>query len=149
MLEPDAEGADVLGRLDEGAAHIMVADDAVFERNAAALRIAERGGRATIGHRHHDVGLDRGFVGKVLAHALAGRVDRAAGHNRIRTGEIDIFEQADPFRALRERLEAVDGGAAIVLDLADDDFAILDIADELGADDVERAGLGGQRSGSR
>ena len=34
MLELDAEMADMVGRFDEGAADIMVADDAELERNA-------------------------------------------------------------------------------------------------------------------
>jgi hypothetical protein len=36
VLELDAQGADLLGRLDEGAADIVVADDAELEGNAEA-----------------------------------------------------------------------------------------------------------------
>ena len=44
-----------LGRLDEGAADIVVADDAELERHAGMLAVAERGRHAGIRHRHHDV----------------------------------------------------------------------------------------------
>ena len=50
--------ADVVGRLDEGAADIVVADDPKLERDAAFRRVAHRGGHAGIRHRHDDVGVD-------------------------------------------------------------------------------------------
>ena len=43
VLHPDAELADRLRRLDEGAPDIVVADDAEFERQPACARIADRG----------------------------------------------------------------------------------------------------------
>ena len=46
VLHPDAELANRLGRLNEGAPDIMVADDAEFERQAAFARVADRGGNA-------------------------------------------------------------------------------------------------------
>ena len=46
VLELDAERADGLGGLDEGAAHIVIADDAEFEGNAGLLGIAQGGGHA-------------------------------------------------------------------------------------------------------
>ena len=49
MLQPHAELADLLGRLDEGAPDIMVANDAEIERDAGFLRIAERRRNAGIG----------------------------------------------------------------------------------------------------
>ena len=53
--------------------------------------------------------------------------------------EVDILEHAEPFRDLAERPHAVD---ALVVD--DDDLARLHVAHELGADDLERAGLARQ-----
>ena len=73
------------------------------------------------------------------ADALAGVVDRRALHHRIRPGEVDVFEHAEPLAAAAERLDAVH---ALVVD--DDDLARLHVAHEFGADDVERAGLAGQ-----
>ena len=54
-------------------------------------------------------------------------------HDGIRPREIDVFEDAGPRRYGREGLEALD---AFVGD--DDDFAVLDVAHEARADDVER-----------
>jgi len=59
----------------------MVADDTVFEGNAAGLRIAESRGCAAIGNRHDDVGIDMGFLGKVHAHVLARRIDVAPAND--------------------------------------------------------------------
>ena len=79
------------------------------------------------------------FAGELRAHRLAHIVDRAAMHDGIRPGEIDIFENARPHRARRERTQTLD---AILRN--DDDLAIADIADEMSADDVERTGFGGE-----
>ena len=70
VLEPHAKLTDVLGRLDEGAPDIVVADDAELEGNADCLRIADRGWDAGIGHRHDDVGIGRRFAGELGAHRL-------------------------------------------------------------------------------
>ncbi len=87
-------------------------------------------------HRHR-----RRFLGEVDAHALARRIDRASRNHAVGPGEVDIFEQARPLRHLAGRLAGIDGNRAIGLDFADDHFAILDVADILGPDHVERAGL--------
>src|SRR5579871_3993631 len=84
------------------------------------------------------------LAGQLRAEALAHLVDRAAMNDGVGPGEIDVFEDARPRRFRRERLV---GMCALLVE--DDDFAGLDVADELGADDVERAGLRAQdRAGS-
>lgn len=65
MLQLHTEGADLLRRLDEGAPDIVVTNDAVFEGDAALLRIAERRRRTAIRHRHDDVGIDGRFLREV------------------------------------------------------------------------------------
>ena len=45
MLQLDAELADALLRLDEGAPDVVIADDAELEGNVALLAEADRGGR--------------------------------------------------------------------------------------------------------
>ena len=144
VLEAHAELADRLRRLDEGAADVMVADDAELERHAAGGGVAERRGHAGIGHRHDDVGVGRRFPRQLRAHRLARVVDRAAVHDRVGPGEIDVFEDARPHRLRRERLQAPHAAR-----VDDDHLAVLDVAHELGADDVERAGLRAAGSGSR
>src|SRR3546814_15849239 len=47
VLQLDAEMADLVGRLDEGAADVMVADDAQLEGDAALGSIADEVGRAS------------------------------------------------------------------------------------------------------
>ncbi len=99
----------------------------------------ERRRHAGIRHRHDDVGGGGRLAGELAAHGLAHVVDRAAVHDRIGPREVDVLEDARPGRLLRreaERLEPVLGD--------DDDLAVLDVADEAGADDVEGAGLGGE-----
>ena len=59
--------------------------------------------------------------------------------DRIGSGEIDVFENARPRRQPGEGEEAPNP-----VGVDDDDLAVLDVAHELGPDDVERAGLGGE-----
>ena len=58
-LEPDAELADRLARLDEGAADVGVLDQALAVRDAGLLGVADRGRGAGLRHRDDQVGLDR------------------------------------------------------------------------------------------
>ncbi len=67
MLELDAEMADLVRRLNKGAADIMVADDAEIEGDAAFLRIADGGGGAAVGHRDDEIGVDGVFARKLAA----------------------------------------------------------------------------------
>ena len=108
MLQPHAEFAHRLLRLDEGAPDIMVADDAELEGNAGGLRIADRRGHARIRHRHDDVGIDRGFAGELGAHFLAHFVDRTSLNDGIGPREIDEFENARPHRLRRKRPQRLD-----------------------------------------
>ena len=71
-------------------------------------------------------------------------IDAAAADDGVGAGEVDVLEEAEPLGLRRERLQRVDGDAAIRLGLADHHLAVLDVAHELGADDVERAGLRGK-----
>ena len=142
VLELDAELADALLGLDEGAADVVVADDAELERDAALLRIADGGGHAGIGDRDDHVGLGRRFARQLRAHLLAHVVHVAAADDGVGPREVDVLEDARPRRAPGEgpmALDAVGGDG--------DDFAVLDLAHELGADDVERAGLRRQHLG--
>src|SRR5690606_23584406 len=116
-------------------------NDAEFERDAARLGVADRRGRAAIGHRHDDIGLDRRLFREIDPHLLARRVDRPAGDDRVWAGEVNVLEQADALGPRGERLYRIDGDRAIGLGLADHHFAVLDIANERRADDVERAGF--------
>ena len=78
-LEPDAELAQGLAGLDEGAADVGVLDEALAERDAALLGVAGGGRGARLGHRHHQVGLDRELAGQLAAHLDPGVVHGLAG----------------------------------------------------------------------
>ena len=94
VLQAHPEMADLIGGLDEGAADIMVANDAELEGILAALAIAQRGGNAGIGHRDHHVGIDGGFGGQHLAEGFARFID-AAGPPPLESGrgEIDVLSK--------------------------------------------------------
>ena len=123
MLQPHALVADRLRRLDEGAADIVVADDAELVGNAGLLREADRRRHAGIRHRHDDVGVGRRLARELGAHRLAHVVDVAAADDRIRPREIDVFEDAGPRRHRRERLVRL---RAVLVE--HHDLAVLDVA---------------------
>src|SRR5438477_8020679 len=108
MLEPDAQLADLLRRLDEGAADIVVADDAGLVGRAGFLPVADGGGYARVGHGDDDVGLGVRLARELRAQILAHLVDAAPADDRIRPREIDVFEDARARRYSRERLHRLD-----------------------------------------
>src|ERR1700686_4499245 len=132
MLHAHAEFAYALRRLNEGAADVVVSDDAELERHAGMLAVADRGGHAGIRHRHHDVDLDMAFARQLGAEPLTDLIHRTSADDRIRPREIDVFEDAGPRRLGRKRLVAL--RAALV---EHDDLAGLDGANKFRAGDVE------------
>ena len=62
QLQLHAEVANGLRWLDERAAHIVIADQRVAERQARFRRIAQRRRHARIRHRNHNVGIGRAFA---------------------------------------------------------------------------------------
>ncbi len=139
MLQLDAEMADLVGGLDEGAADIVVADDAQLEGDARLLRIADRRRHAGVGHRDDDVGGDVALARELGADALAHLVDAGAVDHGVGPREVDVLEDAGAPTRPRERLQ---GTHAPLLE--NHHLPGLDVAHELRADDVERAGLRGQ-----
>ena len=104
------------------------------------LRVAERRRHAGIGHRHDDVGLRRRFARQSRAHRLARVVDRAAVDDGIRARRNRRIRRCRAARAA-----AGTACRLVTPSLVDhDDLAVLDVAHEVGADDVERAGLRGE-----
>ena len=139
VLEAHALIANSLRRLDEGAADIVIADDAELVRNLRFLRETDRRRHAGVRHGHDDVGLRGCLAREFGAHRLAHVVDVTPADDRIRPREIDVFEDAGTRRHRRERLVRL---RAIFIE--DDHFAVFHVAHVLRADDVERAGLGSQ-----
>src|SRR5207248_3131040 len=73
-LEPDAQLADRLRGLDEGTPDVAVLDQPGPVRAAGLLGVADRGGRAGLGYRDHQVGLDRVLGGQPPADRHPGLV---------------------------------------------------------------------------
>ncbi len=130
-FEVDAERTNGLRRLDKGSADIMVADDTKLEGDAARLRKTYRSRCTAIGNGHDNISLKRCFLGEVDTHILAGGINIAATNNSVRTGKIYIFEQAKPLRFRVLRLERLNADGTISLNLANHDFAIFDITNEI------------------
>ena len=81
VLQAHAELADRLRRLDEGAADIVVADDAELVGDAGGLRKADRRRHAGIRHRHDHVGVRRRFA-RQLARPWSCAPRRRGGRRR-------------------------------------------------------------------
>src|SRR6202011_6324724 len=118
MLHAHAEFAHALRRLNEGAADIVVSDNAEFEWHAGMLAVADRGRHAGIRHRHHDVDLDMAFARELRAERLADVIHASPADDGIRPREIDVFEDAGPRRLWRKRLVALRTGLVETEDLA-------------------------------
>src|SRR5262249_9719418 len=100
------------------------------------LGIADCSGHTRIGDWDDDVGIDRALTGEFLPDTLACLVDAAPLNNAVRAGEVDVLENAETGVAIVEWPQAPHTARA-----DDDDLSRFNIADELGADDVERTGL--------
>src|SRR5215210_2488107 len=74
-LEPDAELAHPVGRLDEGPAHVAVLYEPLGVGYAAPLRVPYCGRDPRVRYRYYDVGLRRGFLGEELPHPLSRASD--------------------------------------------------------------------------
>ena len=141
-LELDAEVADALFGLDEGAADVVVADESEAEGDAGFGGVAHGGGDAGVGDGDDDVGGDVGLAGELAAHGVAGGLDAAAEDDAIGTREVNVLEDA---ARLLER-----GGVEARVNAfgADDDhLAGADVALVVGADEVEGAGFAGEDDG--
>src|SRR5438093_1161594 len=142
-FDANVEVADELGGLQEAAADVVVADEGHLEGYARLQRIAQGGAVAAVGHGHDHVGGDGEFAGELAAHFDADFIDVAIGDGAVGPREIDVFEDAEGAAVVAGKgLDAIE---AVLVD--DDDFARLDIADELGVDEVEGAGFAGQDPG--
>ena len=133
---------DLVGRLDKGPTDVMVADNPELEGQPGFLGIADCCGHTGIGDRDDDVGIDRTLSGEFPPDALTRLVDAAPLYDAVRAGEVNVLEDAETGVAIVEWPQASYAAPA-----NDDDLSCCDIADELGADDVERAGLLGEDPG--
>src|SRR5919112_4188808 len=136
-LEPDAELAHTVGRLYEGPPDVAVLYEAFCVGDAAPLRVADSRHHPRIGDGDDDVGLRRRLLGQELAHPVPGVGDLASVEARVGTGEVNILEDT---QSTAGALGPVARQALVVYNY---DLARLHVAQEVGADDVEAAGLAG------
>ena len=140
VLHAHAKFTHALSRLNEGAADIVVADNAELERHPGELAVTDRSGDSGIRHRHHDIDVHMAFTRKLRSKGFADLVDGAPADDGIGPREIDVFEDARPRRHAREGLVNVCMDI-LALVIEHDDFARLDVTDIFRTDDIERAGL--------
>ncbi len=105
--------------------------------DAGLLRVADRGGSAGLRHADHQVGIDRAFAGQPAADLEPGAVHRPAGDGAVRSGQVDVLEDAALGLGIGE------AGRPHAVGVDRQQFARLDVADERGADDVQCGGFGG------
>ena len=103
----------------------------------AGLGVADRGRGAGLGNRDDQVGVGRVLLGQPAADLDAGGVHAAAGDRGVGAGQVDVLEDA----ALRLGRREVLAAQAVLVD--GDELAGLDLADDGGADDVQRRRLAG------
>src|SRR5882724_7286326 len=94
QLHLHAEVPDALLGLDEGAADVMVADQAHLVRRARLLGVPEGRARPRVRHGDHDVGRDGMLARELVAERLAYGVDVAAPQRGVRAREVDVLEHA-------------------------------------------------------
>ena len=119
-------------RLDERPPGVAVAVHPLAVREPGCLGEAGRRRGAGVGDGHHQVGVDRVLHRQLHPHLATGLVQVAALHVRVGAGEVDELEDAQR----RGRLGEADRARRLAR-LEDDHLARLDVADVLGADDVE------------
>ena len=94
-LEPDAELAHPVRRLDESPADVAVLYEPFRVRDAAPLRVADGRHHPRVRDGDHHVSLGRSFLGEQLAHPVAGVCDLAPVEARVGTGEVHVLEDAE------------------------------------------------------
>ena len=144
-LHADPVLAQSLVGLDERPPDVAVLDQALLEGDPARAREADRGRRAGVRNRHHEVGLRRRLGGEPLAHAHAGAVELDAA--QVESGPREVDELEDAERAAVARLDRLLGVHALRVD--DDELAGLQLPHRLGAEEVERAALRGEEDRRR
>ena len=100
------------------------------------LAVPDGGRGPAVGDGADEVGFDGGFDGQFDADLAAGFVDRATTEDAVGAAEIDVLKEAETGFC---RLEGPGRFDLVAFD--NDHLARLDLADELGPDDVEGAGF--------
>src|SRR5438874_4402634 len=92
QLKSYAEVAHRLLWLDEGAAYVVIANEAEPKRDATFRSVTHRGGYTGVRYRHNQVGIGRGFDGKLAAEFFAALLHRASKAATVGTRKINMLE---------------------------------------------------------
>ncbi len=138
QLEANAEVADRLGRLDEGAADVVTPNETELERKPCGFGVSERGRDAAIGNRDDQIGLDRLVFPQGASHAFAGVVDADSVERGIGAGKVDVLEDAH-VSTLGVGAKRSKAPKARLVD--HDHLPRVDVANELGTDQLKRRRL--------
>src|ERR1700739_1511319 len=114
----------------------MVADNPELERQSRFLGVTDGSRHAGIRNRDDDIRIDMAFARQFSADAFARLVDARPFNDAVGAREINMSEDANPALVMLERHHAPNPAGA-----DDDNLAGLDVAFELGPDDIEGTGL--------
>ena len=137
VFAADSDLAAALGRLNEGAADIVVANEARFKRPPDGFGESERRRHAGVGHRGDHIDIGGRLLRENAPQIFTDIVDGASFDKAVGAREIDIFEGANPRRRRLLRREV--GMHAVRI--APDHFAGSDVPFEFCADGVKRTGF--------
>ncbi len=93
-LQLHAEVADRLRRLNERPPDIVIANQAMPERNTRFGRVPQSRGNTRVRYWNDDIGIDRILTGQQPSHHFARFLHRTAKHRGIGTREIHVLEDA-------------------------------------------------------
>src|SRR5690606_12882787 len=147
-LAPDPHLALVLPRRDEGAANVVISDEADLEPAGIPQLLAlthetERTRVRRVGHGDHDrllFLLDEGYrrlVRELLADLPAHFVDHLAINLRIRARKIHVLEDALADAETLRQVIALEFARFAALAVDHENLTRFDVADVFGADEVE------------
>ena len=139
-LHADAELAQVVVGLDEGAVHVAVLDEALGVGDAGVAGVADGRRDAGVGHRDDESASTGASMARWRPISKRQSAQGAAVEARVGPREVDELEDAHG-GARAGQLDAI--AAHLAVARRPDDLARLDLAHELGADDVEGARLAG------
>ena len=132
-----AHGAQLLRGLDKRTAHVAVLDKALAKGNTALVRIPLRGRQTGVGHADNQVGLDGLLMCQLTTHVITAGVDALAVHDGVGASEVDLLK--DAVSRLFGGRHALLGHKALGADAQN--LTGTDVADVLGAHDIECTGL--------
>ncbi len=143
-LHAHTHGAQLLRRLNKGAAHVAILDETLAVRNPTLVRVTLRRRHARVGHANNHVGLNRRLASKHAAHVIAAGVDALAIHDGVGARKVDLLKNALSTALRRHSLL---GNQTFGIDAQN--LARANVAHVLSTHNVQGAGLGRNHPAAR